>query len=140
MAKRKLLFIVGEHKTGKTEEIQSFLKEKFGDSWIDYYIDLGLHLQNEISQDQIDTYSFFPQEFENDSLTIIKNLLKKNQVNFFVLDHCEWLFSENQTEWLKLLMRETEDKRTIILIVPEEYKGYVPIHAYSFIEWEGGLL
>jgi hypothetical protein len=138
MAKRKLLFIIGEHQNGKTKGVQDFLIEQFEDSWNNHYIDLGLYFQNEISQEQIDTYSMFPQEFEYDSVNLISQLFNNKQEDFLVIDHCEWLFAENQTEWLKILMRETEDSRTIIVIVPEEYSELVPSHAYSVINWGGG--
>lgn len=140
MSKRKLLFIVGEHQTGKTNEVKGYLKEQFGEMWTNHYIDLGLYFQKVITQEQIDTYILFPQEFENDSVNIVNELFDKKQGNFLIIDHCEWLFAENQTDWLKGLMKETEEKRTIIVIVPEEYKKYVPSHAYSVIEWKGGLL
>jgi len=138
MAKRKLLFIIGEHQNGKTKGVQSFLNERFGDSWDNNYIDLGMYLQNQLSHEQIETYSMFPEEFEYDSVKIISELLDGKSEDLLVIDHCEWLFAENQTEWLKKLMRETEDSRTIILIVPEEYSELVPSHAYSVIHWGGG--
>ncbi|GGJ55419.1 hypothetical protein [Virgibacillus salexigens] len=138
MSKRKLLFIIGEHQNGKTQGVQDYLVEQHGDSWENYYIDLGLYLQQEINQEQIDTYNMFPQEFEYDSVNIISQLFKSKQEDFLVIDHCEWLLAENQTEWLKILMREAEDIRTIIVIVPEEYSELVPSHAYSVINWGGG--
>jgi hypothetical protein len=140
MSKRKLLFIVGEHLTGKTLGVKGFLEDRFGDLRDNYYIDLGLHLQKEIRQEQIDTYSLFPHEFASDSVHIVNELLDKKQENLLIIDHCEWLFAEKQTEWLKKLMRETEEKRTIVVVVPEEYKVYVPSHLYSVIEWGGGSL
>ena len=138
MAKRKLLFIIGEHQNGKTKGVQSYLVERFGDSWDNYYINLGVYLQNQVSQEQIETYSMFPEEFEYDSVNIISELLNSKLEDLLVIDHCEWLFAEKQTEWLKILMRETEDNRTIIVIVPEEYSELVPSHAYSVIHWGGG--
>lgn len=139
MAKRKLLFVIGEHRSGKTKGVQDYLVERFGDSWNNHYIDMGLYLQKEISQEQIETYSMFPEEFEYDSVNIISQLFKNKQEDFLVIDHCEWLFAENQTAWLKVLMRETEDSRTIIVIVPEENSELVPSHAYSVINWGGGF-
>ncbi|WP_284141762.1 hypothetical protein [Virgibacillus sp. LDC-1] len=139
MAKRKLLFVIGEHQSGKTNGVQDYLVERFGNYWNDYYVDMGLYLQKEISAEQIETYSMFPEEFEYDSVNIISQLFKNKQEEFLVIDHCEWLFAENQTAWLKVLMRETEESRTIIAIVPEEYRELVPTHAYSFINWGGGL-
>lgn len=137
MSKRKLLFIIGEHQNGKTKGVRDFLIEQFGDSWDNHYIDLGLYLQSQINQEQIETYSMFPEEFEYDSVNIISRFFNTRFEDLLVIDHCEWLFAENQTEWLKILMRETEDKRTIIVVVPEEYSELVPSHAYSVIHWGG---
>lgn len=138
MAKRKLLFIIGEHQNGKTKGVQDFLIERFEDSWDNHYIDLGLYFQEELNQEQIETYSMFPQEFEYDSVNIISHLFNNKLEDLLVIDHCEWLFAEIQIEWLKILMRETEDNRTIIVVVPEEYSELVPLHAYSVIHWGGG--
>lgn len=139
MTKRKLLFIIGEHLTGKSKGVQDYLKEHFGDDWKNHYVDVGLYLQNELSEDQINTYKIFPDEFENDSVQIITQLFKNKHEDFLVFDHCDWLFAEQQTEWLKVLMREAEENRTIIVIVPEEYSGLVPAHSYSVINLRGGL-
>ncbi|WP_088051629.1 hypothetical protein [Virgibacillus dakarensis] len=138
MAKRRLLFIIGEHLSGKSKGVQGYLEERFGDYWKNYYIDMGLYLQKEISQEQIDTYSMFPEEFEYDSVKLISQLINNKQEELLVIDHCDWLFAENQTEWLKILMSETEVNRTIIVIVPEEYSELVPTHSYSVIYWGGG--
>lgn len=138
MAKRKLLFIIGEHQKGKTKGVIDYLVERFGDFWGNHYIDLGLYLQKKISEEQIDIYEMFPQEFEYDSVNIISQLFNNKKEDFLVIDHCEWLLAENQTDWLKILMSETEDNRTIIVIVPEGYRELVPSHAYSVINWGGG--
>ncbi|WP_121661846.1 hypothetical protein [Metabacillus litoralis] len=139
MAKRKLLFIIGEHQKGKTNGVKDYLIERFGDSWDKHYIDLGLYLQEEVRQEQIDTYSMFPEEFEYDSVNIIAQLFNNKEDDLLVIDHCEWLFAEKQTEWLKIIMSETEENRTIIVIVPDEFRELVPSHAYSVINWGGGL-
>jgi archaellum biogenesis ATPase FlaH len=140
MAKRKLLFILGEHQTGKTEGVQAFLKDRYKENWNKYYVDIGLYLQKRINQEQIETYDIFPDEFVDDSISFINEIIMSKREELLVFDHCEWLFSEEQTEWLKLLIREAEEKRTIIIIVPTEYRGLIPAHAYSVIEWGGGQL
>lgn len=139
MSKRKLLFIIGEHLTGKSNGVQEFLKEKYNDEWKEHYIDIGLYLQRSLSESQIQTYTIFPDEFEYDSVQLITELFNERQKDLLVFDHCDWLFAEKQTEWLKKLMQEAEVNRTIIVIVPEEYSELVPSHSYSVINLRGGL-
>lgn len=133
MSKRKLLFIIGEHLTGKSTGVQDFLEEKYNSEWKNHYVDIGLYLQDSLSEGQIETYAMFPDEFEYDSVQLIAGLFNKKQEDLLVFDHCDWLFAEEQTKWLQELLKEAEENRTIIVIVPEEYGELVPSHSYSVI-------
>lgn len=137
MSKRKVLFIIGDYQTGKTSGVIEYLKGKFGDMWGSYYIDMGLFLQKSISEEQIALYQMFNQEFESDSVKVINDLLSNKIEKFLVFDHCEWLFAEKQTEWLKAIFIEAEEDRVILIVVPNEYKSYIPTNAFSVIEWKG---
>lgn len=139
MSKRRLLFIVGEHLTGKSDGVQEFLREKYNDEWKEYYIDIGLYLQESLTESQIQTYTIFPDEFEDDSVELIKKLFNERQKNLLVFDHCDWLFAEKETKWINKLIQEAEVNRTIIVIVPEEYSELVPLHTYNVINLRGGL-
>lgn len=137
MSKRKVLFIIGDYQSGKTSGVIEYLKENFGDMWGNYYIDMGLFLQKTISEDQIALYQLFNQEFESDSVKVINNLLSNKTETFLVFDHCEWLFAEKQTEWLKTIFNEAEKEKVILIVVPNEYRAYLPTNAFSVIEWKG---
>lgn len=137
MSKRKVLFIIGDYQTGKTTGVIEYLKDKFGEMWENHYIDVGLFLQKSISEEQITLYQIFNQEFENDSVKVVNNFINSNIEKFLVIDHCEWLFAEKQTEWLKTIFNEAEEKRVVLMVVPNEYKMYVPTNAFSVIEWKG---
>ncbi|MFS0876095.1 hypothetical protein [Solibacillus isronensis] len=137
MLKRKVLFIIGDYQKGKTTGVIEYLKDKYGEMWENHYIDVGLFLQKSISEEQITLYKIFNQEFENDSVKVVNNLINNNIEKFLVIDHCEWLFAEKQTEWLKTIFNEAEEKRVVLMVVPNEYKMYVPTNAFSVIEWKG---
>ena len=138
MDKRKLLFLFGEHMSGKTQVVINFLKSKYGNDYSKYYIDVGLYLQQKILEGPISTYEVYPEEFSEDAQDFIEELInekfKDSSGNLYVLDHLEFLLSEKNTEWIKILDRVTLKKYTVIVVVPNEYRYMLPVKAYDYVE------
>ncbi|WP_129723505.1 hypothetical protein [Xylanivirga thermophila] len=138
MDKRKLLFLFGEHLSGKTRAAIGFLKSRYEDEYSKYYIDVGLYLQQKILEGSISKYRIYPEEFSEDAQDFIEELINEKFVNnpnsVYVLDHLEFLLSEKSTDWIKVLARVTLKKHTVIVIVPNEYRNMMPVKAYDYIE------
>lgn len=138
MDKRKLLFLLGEHLSGKTNTVIKYLKSKFDEDYKDHYIDVGLYIQKVIQKEYISKYEIYPDEFIDDSKDIFKQLIEEKLIecsnNLYVLDHLEFLLSENITEWISMLDRLVTKKFTVIVVVPNEFKNILPIRAYDYLE------
>lgn len=139
MDKRKILFIIGEHGTKKTKEAINYLKMKFGDNYKDHYIDIGLYIKNKLDDDMIKTYEIYPKKFNKDCETLFSDLINEKmngKGNILVLDHMEFMLSENFMKWIDILEEATLYSNTAIVIIPTEYKGMLPIYAYQCIEMD----
>ncbi|AST58022.1 atpase AAA [Thermoanaerobacterium thermosaccharolyticum] len=138
MDKRKLLFLFGEHMSGKTREVIDFLKRKYGDEYSKHYIDVGLYLQQKILEGPISTYEIYPEEFSEDVQVFFEELINEKFIdssnNLYVLDHLEFLLSEKNSDWIKVLDRVTLKKYTVIVVVPNEYRHMLPVKAYDYVE------
>lgn len=136
MGHRKLLFLIGDHLSGKTDLVKEYLSEIYGDSADEYYVDVGLYIQKNICKDKLDLYKIFPEEFNSDVETLFNQLIdeKYKKAELLVFDHMEFLLSEEYTGWIKSLDKVTLNEKTAIVVVPNEYKGSLPLNAYRYIE------
>lgn len=138
MDKRKLLFLFGEHLSGKTNTVIEYLKRKLGENFKDHYIDVGLYIQKIIQKEYISKYEIYPDEFIDDSKDIFEQLIEDRFIegsnNLYVLDHLEFLLSESITEWISILDRLVTKKYTVIVVVPNEFRNILPIRAYDYLE------
>lgn len=137
MGQRKILFIIGEHLTGKTKLLKEFLINNYGEENIHkHYIDLGLYIKDRVTKEYLDVYEIYPQEFKVDAETFFKELVedKYKNSNLIVFDHMEFLLSEKYTGWIKILDKKAMEENTAIVIVPSEYKDSLPLRAFKYIE------
>lgn len=137
MGQRKVLFIIGEHLSGKTKLIQEFLINNYGKENINkYYIDVGMYIKDKVNNGYLDTYEIYPEEFKVDAEEFFKDLVedKYKNSNLLIFDHMEFLLSEKYTGWIKILDKKTIEENTAIVIVPSEYKDKLPLMAYKYIE------
>src|SRR5699024_10425324 len=97
MGQRKILFILGEHLSGKTRLVKEFLKKRYGEDNIEkYYIDVGLYIKDSIDNSYLGTYEIYPEEFKIDAEMFFEKLVKERykNSNLLVFDHMEFLLSE----------------------------------------------
>lgn len=137
MGQRKMLFIIGEHLSGKTQLIKDFLINTYGEEYVDkYYVDVGLYIKDRVKEGYLDTYEVYPEEFREDAGFFFEELVdeKYRDANLIVFDHMEFLLSEKYTGWIKILDRKTVEENTAIVIVPSEYRDSLPLRAYKYIE------
>lgn len=137
MGQRKVLFIIGEHLSGKTQLIKNFLINNYGEENINkYYIDVGMYIKDKVNSGYLDTYEIYPEEFKVDAEDFFKELAedKYKDSNLLVFDHMEFLLSEKYTGWIKILDKKTIEENTAIVIVSSEYKDKLPLMAYKYIE------
>lgn len=136
MGQRRLLFIVGDHLSGKTKLIKEFLKKRFYNDWDKHYVDVGLYMQNKIDDGYLDIYRIYPEEFSEDAKVFFRDLIseKYNDNSFMVFDHMEFLLSEKFTGWISILDKITLSKNAAVVIIPSEYKDSLPLRAYRHIE------
>lgn len=138
MGQRRLLFIIGNHLSGKTKLVKEFLSKKYADDMESHYADVGLYMKNKVNAGYIETYEVYPEEFVEDADTFFKQLVheKFGESNFVVFDHMEFLLSEKYTGWISILDRITLNYNTAIVVTPIEYKDSLPLRAYKYIEIE----
>lgn len=136
MGQRRILFIIGDHLSGKTRLVKEFLLDKFGQEADAHYIDVGLYVKDRITQEHLDTYRIYPTEFISDADTFFKQLIKEKyqDKNLIAFDHMEFLLSEGYKGWIKLLNRITMKDNTAIIVVPNEYEKSLPLFAYKYIK------
>lgn len=136
MGHRKLLFLIGDHLSGKTDLVKEYLNKRYGDRAEEHYVDVGLYIQKNICKDKLDLYKIFPEEFNSDVEILFNQLIddKYEEIELLVFDHMEFLLSEEYTGWIKLLDKVTLNEKTAIVVVPKEYKGSLPLNAYRYIE------
>lgn len=137
MGQRKVLFILGEHLSGKTKLIKEFLVNNYGEENIHkHYIDVGLYMKDKINKGHLDVYEIYPEEFKTDAEVFFKELAesKYGDSNLIVFDHMEFLLSEKYTGWIKIIDKKAMEENTAIVIVPNEYKDSLPLRAYKYIE------
>lgn len=136
MGHRKLLFLIGDHLVGKTDLVKKYLNEKYGNRAEEHYVDVGLYIQKNICKNKLNLYKIFPEEFNSDVEILFNQLIddKYEEIELLVFDHMEFLLSEEYTGWIKLLDKMTLNEKTAIVVVPNEYKGSLPLNAYRYIE------
>lgn len=137
MGQRKILFIVGEHLSGKTQLIKKFLINRYGEENLDkHYEDVGLYIKDRVKEEHLKIYSVYPREFKEHAEEFFKDLVedKYRDCNLVVFDHMEFLLSEKYNGWIKILGVKTKEENTAIVIVPSEYKESVPLGSYKYIE------
>ena len=137
IGQRKILFVIGEHLSGKTQMLNGFLIDRYGEENLDkHYEDVGLYIMNKVTKGYIDTYKVYPGEFKEDADDFFKELVedKYKDCNLVVFDHMEFLLSENYTGWLKILGMKTMEENTAIVVVPIDYKDSIPLGSYKYIE------
>lgn len=138
MGQRKILFIVGEHLSGKTKSVKDCLTRWFGQDADSHYIDVGLYIKNKVSEGYLDTYKIYPEEFREDAEgffnQLIEEMYKDNKL--VVFDHMEFLLSEKYIGWIRFLDKVTVKDNTAIVIVPSEYEKSLPLLAYKYLRVE----
>lgn len=137
MGHRKLLFIVGDHLSGKTELVKNYLQQSYGQNADKHYIDVGLYIQKSIPKENLKIYKLFPEEFNSDMKTIFQKLVEEEyeEKDLLVFDHMEFLLSEKYTGWIKLLDKATLNERAAIVVVPSEYEKSLPLNAYRYLKY-----
>lgn len=137
MGQRKMLFIIGEHLSGKTQMLKKFLVDRYGEEGLEkHYEDVGLYMMNKVREGYIDTYKVYPKEFKEDAAEFFNELVesKYNECNLVVFDHMEFLLSENYSGWIKILGEKTMERNTAIIVIPSDYKDNLPLGSYKYIE------
>lgn len=136
MDKRKVLFITGEHNSGKTNLAIKYLKNKYGEDYKSHYIDVGMYLKERLLKSRLKIYKLYPPEFIGDAEEIFKGLVSENyntHGNIVVFDHLEFILSENYTGWISILDKITSYTHSAIVLIPNEYKEMLPLNAYQNI-------
>lgn len=136
MGQRKMLFVIGEHLSGKTKLVKDFLSVRYGQDAEKHYVDIGLYIKENVNEGYLDTYEIYPEEFKEDAEEFFKQLIeeKYKENNLMVFDHMEFLLSEKYTGWIKLLDRATLRDNIAIVVVPSEYEDSLPLRAYKHIK------
>ena len=137
MGQRKVLFIIGEHLSGKTKLIKKFLTNSYGEENLyKHYIDVGMYIKDKVNSGHLDIYDIYPEEFKVDVEVFFKELVEDQyrESNLLVFDHMEFLLSEKYTGWIKILDKMTIEENTAVVIVPSEYRDSLPLRAYKYIE------
>jgi hypothetical protein len=135
MGQRRMLFIIGDHLSGKTKLVKECLVRWFGQDSNDHYVDVGLYIKERISDGYLDRYKMYPEEFREDAEVFFSELVKERYRDnkLVVFDHMEFLLSEKYIGWIRLLDRVTSKDNTAIVVVPEEYEGGLPLSAYEHL-------
>lgn len=138
MGQRKILFIVGEHLSGKTKLVKDCLTRWFGQDADSHYVDVGLYIKSKVAEGYLDTYKIYPEEFREDAEGFFKQLIEEmyKDNRLVVFDHMEFLLSEKYIGWIRLLDRVTVKDNTAIVIVPSEYEKSLPLLAYKYLRVE----
>ena len=138
MNKKKLFLLIASSMSSITQQVIYYRKSKYGNHYSKYEIDVWLYLQQKILEGPISPYEVYPEEFSEDAQDFIEELIKEKFIessnNLYVLDHLEFLLSEKNTEWIKILDRVTLKKYTVIVVVPNEYRYMLPVKAYDYVE------
>lgn len=137
MGHRKLLFIIGDHLCGKTEAVKRYLLQAYGEHANKHYVDVGLYIQERITEEKIKIYKMFPEEFSSDVEILFQQLIdeKYEGKDLLVFDHMEFILSERYTGWIKLLDRLTLNDKKAIVVVPSEYERSLPLKAYKYLKY-----
>lgn len=136
MDKRKILFITGEHSSGKTEHVINYLKSKYGSNYNSHYVDVGMYLKERLQNNRLKIYRLYPAEFLDDAEVIVQGLIKdkySTKGNVIVFDHLEFILSENYIGWISILDKVTSYVNSAIILIPSEYKDLLPLNAYQNI-------
>jgi len=135
MGQRRMLFIIGDHLSGKTKLVKECLVSWFGQDSDGHYVDVGLYIKNKIADGYLDTYKIYPEEFREDAEDFFSQLIEEKYKDnkLVVFDHMEFLLSEKYIGWIRLLDRVTLKDNTAIIVVPSEYEKSLPLLAYKYI-------
>ncbi|MGI6227756.1 MAG: hypothetical protein ACOYJ1_16065 [Peptococcales bacterium] len=136
MGQRRILFIIGDHLSGKTRLVKDYLFHRFGQDADSYYVDVGLFIKSKITDEHVDLYRIYPTEFVGDADVFFKQLIKEKyqDKDLIVLDHMEFLLSEKYVGWIKILDKITVKNKTAIIVVPSEYEKSLPLFAYKYLK------
>lgn len=135
MSQRRILFVTGDHLSGKTKLITECLNKWFGNESSSHYVDVGLYIKNKITEEQRNTYKIFPEEFREEADVFFKQLMdeKYKDSRLLVFDHMEFLLSEQYTGWIGLLDKVTIKDNVAIVVAPSEYEKSLPLLAYKHL-------
>jgi len=138
MGQRKILFIIGEHLSGKTKLAKDCLARWFGQDADKHYVDVGLYIKSKVADGYLDTYRIYPEEFREDAEGFFKQLIEEvyKDNKLIIFDHMEFLLSEKYIGWIRLLDRVTLKDNTAIVVVPSEYEKSLPLLAYKYLRVE----
>jgi len=134
MGQRKILFVIGEHLSGKTKLVKEFLKKHNGYNY-SQYVDVGLYIKSKIDDIYLEKYKTYPDEFIEDAEDFFNELIEEKYKDnkLIVFDHMEFLLSEKYIGWIKLLDKVTSKDNIAIVVVPNEYVQGLPLQAYKHI-------
>ncbi|WP_353892473.1 hypothetical protein PRVXH_001819 [Proteinivorax hydrogeniformans] len=136
MGHRKMLFILGDHGSGKTPLVKKYLTEVYGANAKNHYIDVGMYVQQKIADEKLRLYERFSEEFRADAEEIFSGLVEREykNKNLIVFDHMEFLLSEDYIGWIKILDKVTLSEKKALVVVPTEYEKGLPLRAYKKIK------
>ena len=138
MGQRRMLFIIGDHLSGKTKLVKDCLVRWFGQDSESHYVDVGLYIKDKVADEYLDIYKIYPEEFREDAEGFFNQLIEEKYKDnrLVVFDHMEYLLSEKYTGWIRLLDKVTLKDNTAIIVVPTEYEKSLPLLAYKYLRVE----